>query len=157
MKLVVASDFSAYTLKETVRIYLAERGYEVCDVGQQDNGIQIVYPVAAAALVKELQSGKYERGIIFCGTGAGVSITANKYKGIYCVPCESIFTASKSPIINNANVLAIGSNVVGSENACRIADLWLSQTFCKDFSPEREAFIKDLFSQLQDIENKNFK
>ena len=157
MRLVIASDFSAVELKETVKKHLIEIGHEVLDVGHKDDGIKIVYPVAVANLVKELRTENYDRGILFCGTGAGVSIAANKYKGIYCVPCESIFTASKSPVINNANVLAMGGNVVGPENACRIADMWLSKSFCQDFAQERAEFIQSLYKQLQVIENENFK
>lgn len=157
MRLVIASDFSAVELKETVKKHLIETGHEVLDVGHKDGGEKIVYPVAVSSLVKVLRTEDYERGIVFCGTGAGVSIAANKFKGIYCVPCESIFTASKSPVINNANVLAMGGNVVGSENACKIADMWLSQSFCKDFAPERAEFIQSLYKQLQEIEDANFK
>lgn len=157
MKLVIAADFSAYILKDAVKAHLIEEGHEIVDVGHMANGDKVVYPQAVSALVQKIRSGECERGILFCGTGAGVSIAANKFKGIYCVPCESVFTASKSPVINNANVLAMGYNVVGPENGCRIADMWLSQSFCNGFAPERAVFIQGLFAQLQQIEEENFK
>ena len=157
MRIVIASDFSGYALKEIVKKHLSDNGHELIDVGHLDNGIKVVYPDTAVKLCTEFLKGGYDRGILFCGTGAGVSITANKFQGIYCVPCESVYTASKSPVINNANVLAMGLNVVGSENACRIADAWLEQSFCKDLAPERKAFIESLFKSVQEIEKENFK
>lgn len=157
MKIIIASDFSGYDLKETVKNYLTEKGHEISDVGHQNDGVKVVYPDAASKLCSELLKGDYDRGIIFCGSGAGVSIAANKHKGIYCVPCESVYTASKSPVINNANVLAMGQNVVGTENACRIADAWLEQSFCKGFAPERKEFIESLLAKVQEIEKENFK
>lgn len=157
MKIIIAADFSGYSLKETVKSHLIDKGHELVDVGHQNDGDKVVYPDAAARLCSELLKGGYDRGILFCGTGAGVSITANKFQGIYCVPCESVYTATKCPIINNANVLAMGLNVVGSENACKIADAWLEQSFCKEFSPERKEFIENLFAKVQKIEEENFK
>lgn len=157
MKIIIASDFSGYDLKEIVKSHLIEKGHEVVDVGHQNDGIKVVYPDAASKLCTEFLKGGYDRGMVFCGTGAGVSITANKYKGIYCIPCESIFTAAKCPIINNSNVLAMGLNVVGRENACKIADAWLEQSFCKGFTPERAEFIQSLFKKVQKIEEENFK
>ena len=157
MKIILASDFSGYPLKETVKQHLISSGHEVVDVGHHDDGIKVVYPEAVSNLCTEFLKGTYDRGMLFCGTGAGVSITANKFKGIYCVPCESIFTAAKCPIINNSNVLAMGLNVVGPENACKIADAWLDESFCKGFSPERREFIEGLFAKVQVIEEKNFK
>ncbi|MCI8513865.1 MAG: RpiB/LacA/LacB family sugar-phosphate isomerase [Lachnospiraceae bacterium] len=156
MKLILAADFSGFALKETVKRHLEEQGHEITDVGHREDGQQVVYPEAAGRLCREFLKGGYDRGLVFCGTGAGVSITANKFRGIYCVPCESVYTALKCPVINQANVLAMGANVVGGENACKIADAWLSQSFCQDFAPERAAFIEGLYGKLQEIEAENF-
>ena len=157
MKLVVASDFAGLSLKEDVKAHLIECGYEVKDVGQQVGGEQVVYVDAVVNLVKEIKSGAFERGIIMCGTGGGVSILANKFKGIYAVACESIFTAPKCAILNNANVLAMGGRVIGGANACEMVDAWLAQEFCKDFAPERAAFVGSLFKRLQEVEEENLK
>ena len=157
MRLIMASDFSGYSLKEAVKKHLLEQGHDVTDVGHCEDGNQVVYPDAAERLCRAFSAGGYDRGFLFCGTGAGVSIAANKFKGIYCVPCESVFTASKCPVINQANVLAMGYHVVGPENACRIADTWLSQSFCQGFVPERKAFIEGLLAQVKQIEAENFR
>lgn len=157
MRLIMASDFSGYALKEAVKEHLLEQGHEIMDVGHCEDGCQVVYPDAAGRLCREFLRGGYDRGLVFCGTGAGVSITANKFKGIYCVPCESVYTASKCPVINQANVLAMGANVVGPENACRIADAWLEQSFCRGFAPERATFIEGLYEKLRTVEEENFR
>lgn len=157
MKLIIAADFSGYALKETVKKHLKEQGHEITDVGHCEDGQQVVYPEAAGRLCREFLRGGYDRGLVFCGTGAGVSITANKFRGIYCVPCESIYTAQKCPVINQANVLAMGANVVGGENACRIADAWLGTSFGKGLGPERAAFLEELYGKLQKIEAENFR
>lgn len=157
MKLVIASDFAGFTLKEAVKKHLIEMGHEVTDVGQQTPENQVIYVDAVANLAKAIASGEYERGFVMCGTGAGVSIAANKFKGIYCVACESLFTAPKCAIINNANVLAMGARVVAPDNACEMADAWLEQSFCKGFAPERAEFVGGLFKKLQAMEDENFK
>lgn len=79
MKIIIAADFSGYSLKETVKNHLIDNGHEIVDVGHQDDGVKVVYPDAAAKLCEEFLKGGYDRGMLFCGTGAGVSITANKY------------------------------------------------------------------------------
>lgn len=103
MKIVIASDFSGFRLKEAVRTHLVGLGFEVADVGQQAQEDSLLYYEAASNLAKAIQSGAYDKGIVFCGTGAGVSMIANKHVGVYCVACESIFTAEKISLINNAN------------------------------------------------------
>lgn len=157
MNLVLASDFAGFALKEEVKAHLLAAGYPVTDVGEQEPGGGVVYVDAVANLAAVLQAGSCQRGILICGTGGGVSILANKYKGIYCVACESLFTAPKCAAINNANVLAMGGRVVGPANACEMVDAWLAQSFCQDMEPQRASFIRGLFNRLQEIENENFK
>lgn len=157
MKLVIASDFSGFQLKEAVKKHLMDRGHEVTDVGQQTAEEKLTYVDAAANLAGAFAGGKFERGFAMCGTGAGVGVALNKYKGIYCVPCESLFTAPKSAEINHANILAMGAKVVTPEMACEMADAWLKQGYCEGFTPERRAFIDGMFQSLKAIENENFK
>ena len=123
MKVAIASEASSFQLKEQVKKHILDLGYEVVDAGQQSEEENVLYYEAAANLAKKIQSGECERGIVFCGTGAGASLIANKFKGVYCVACESIFTAEKISLINNANVLAMGSRVVSFDMACEMADV----------------------------------
>lgn len=157
MKLIIASDFAGFRLKEAVLDHLKKAGHTVLDAGQKSADQGVSYIEAASGAARAFLGGGYDRAIVVCGSGAGVSVVANKFKGIYCVPCESVFTADKCAAINNANVLALGATVVGPENACRIVDAYLAQRFCGGFEPAREQFITGLFGQVREVEEKNFK
>jgi ribose 5-phosphate isomerase B len=126
--IAIASDHAALDMKEAIKEYLHERGDAVEDLGTYakervdycDYGFQVGEAVA---------SGKYERGIIFCGTGVGISISANKVKGIRAVVCSEPYSAKLSREHNDTNVLALGARVVGIELAKMIVDTWLSTPF----------------------------
>lgn len=154
---VIASDASGFHLKEAVKAHLQALGYPVTDVGMQTEDAPMQYYDAAAALGRAMQSGNYERGIVICGTGAGVSLIANKFKGVHCVACESVFTAGRCSLINNANVLAMGETVVGSVMGCEMAEQWLANTWCEGFAPERRARNEAGFAALCRIESENFR
>ncbi|MDR1534916.1 MAG: RpiB/LacA/LacB family sugar-phosphate isomerase [Planctomycetota bacterium] len=157
MKIIVASDYSGYLLKEAVRKFLAEAGHEITDVGQTRPEDKISYVDAAAALARQIQAGAFKKGVLFCGTGAGVSLVANKFKGVYCIPCESIFTAVNSACINDANVISLGINVVGPMNACKIVEAWLPLEFCQNFDPDRKAWLVAGLEKFKKIEAENLK
>jgi ribose 5-phosphate isomerase B len=156
-RVAIASDFSGYKLKEAVRTFLVSEGYAVEDVGQRNPEDRVLYFEAAASLAKAVQSGAVDRGIAICGTGAGVSLIANKFRGIYCVACESVFTAQKTSLINNANVLAMGEKVVSHDMACEMAKDWLKGVWCEGFEEQRRKNNERGFAVLQDIEHQNFK
>ena len=157
MKLVIASDPFGAALKETLKAHLTASGHTVLDVGAKDSESDCYYIEAASKLCRTLLEENCDRGILICGTGAGVSIVANKHRGIYCVPCESAFTAFKAAQINNANVISMGINVVGPGNACKIVDTFLETSFAMDGDEQRRAFLSGLLDQVYEIENKNMK
>ncbi len=157
MKVVIASEFAGYPLKQIVKDYLISSGHDVTDVGQVDENKKMLYPEASKNLAKAIQTGKYDKGIVICGSGAGVSIVCNKFKGVYAVACESMFTAKGIPQINNANVLAMGNNVVGSKNACAMVDLFLERYFAYGESEERKEFLTGMLNSVKEIEKENFK
>ena len=157
MKVVIACEFAGLPLKNAVLAHLKEQGHDVTDVGQKTEEEKVLYHQAASNLAREIQSGKFEKGILICGTGAGVSIVANKFKGVYAVACESIFTAQGIPIINNANVLVMGNNVVGPKNACAMVDKFLANSFALGESPERKVFLTGMLNDVKRIEDENFK
>jgi len=157
MKIVISCEFAGYPLKAAVLEYLKQQGHEILDVGQKSPDEKILYPQAAAALAKVIQQGEYKKGILICGSGAGVSIVANKFKGVYAVACESIFTAQSIPIINNANVLVMGSNVVGPKNAFAMVDKFLANSFALGETPERKEFLAGMLEDVKRIEDENFK
>ena len=152
MKVAIACEASSFQLKEQVKKHILDLGYEVVDAGQQFEEENVLYYEAAANLAKKIQSGECERGIVFCGTGAGASLIANKFKGVYCVACESIFTAEKISLINNANVLAMGSRVVSFDMACEMAERFLAGRWCEGFAEQRRKNNERGYEVLRQIE-----
>ena len=152
MKVAIASDFSGFQLKEQVRQHLEKSGYDIMDVGQKDPQNQMLYYEAATRLARVLQNGECRKGIVICGTGAGVSLIANRYKGIYCVACESVYTAEKISLINNANVLAMGEKVVSFTMGCEMADAFLKSVWCQGFEEQRRINNEKGFEMLAAIE-----
>jgi len=107
-KIVIGSDKSGFTLKEALKEYLVEHGFEVEDVGMQTiEDFQPYYEVAPK-VAKKVQSGEFSRGLLCCGTGMGMAIVANKFKGVYAAVVEGSYGAKMAKVINNANVLTMG-------------------------------------------------
>ena len=127
-ELVIGSDHGGFTLKEAIKKYLAERGVAVMDMGTHSLD-SVDYPDVAVAVAKAVAAGEYERGIIICGTGIGVSIAANKVPGIRAALCHDTFSAAMSREHNDANILTMGERVIGQGLACMIVDTWLSSAF----------------------------
>lgn len=154
MKVGIACESSSVELKEAVKKRIADLGYEVVDVGQQVGGEPVLYFEAAKNLAQLIQSGACERGIAICGTGAGISMVCNKFKGVYAVACESVFTAEKISLINNANVLAMGSRVVSHDMGGEMAEKFLAGKWCEGFAEQRRKNNEAGYQVLKDIEAK---
>ncbi|MBR0260758.1 MAG: ribose 5-phosphate isomerase B [Selenomonadaceae bacterium] len=132
MKITIGSDHGAVELKEEVKNVLAEfEGVEVKDVGTFTTD-SVDYPDIAEKVCADIVSGESERGIVLCGTGIGISIAANKIKGIRCALCHDVFSAKKSREHNNANVLAMGGRVIGFGPAGEIVRAWMTTEFGGD-------------------------
>lgn len=155
-KIVVGADRSGRPLKDAVKEYLASVGYEVTDVGMVSEEEFKAYYEVAPKVAEAVQHGDFEKGILFCGTGAGMNIIANKYKGVYAVVTEGSYTARMSAIINAANVLCMGGWVVAPQQACDMVDRWLNTGFTETFEHKAE-FLCNAFELVKDIEDKNFK
>lgn len=128
MKIVIGSDHGAVELKEEVKKVLAKLEVEVKDVGTFGTE-PVDYPDIAEKVCAEIVSGAAERGIALCGTGIGISIAANKIKGIRCALCHDVFSAKMSREHNNANVLAMGGRVIGYGPAGEIVRAWVAAEF----------------------------
>jgi ribose 5-phosphate isomerase B len=128
MKLAVGSDHVGLELKLEIIDYLKELGHDVEDFGPFSSD-RTDYPKYGKNVAVEVAAGNYDLGILICGTGVGISITANKVKGILAVVCSEPFSAKLSKEHNNTNVLAFGSRVVGSELAKMIVREWLDAKF----------------------------
>ena len=148
MKITIGSDHGATELKEVVKKVLAEFNVEINDVGTFGNAA-VDYPDIAEKVCAEVVSGNSERGIVLCGTGIGISIAANKIKGIRCALCNDVFSAKMSREHNNANVLAMGGRVLGIGPASEIVRAWMSTDFSGDERHNRR------LSKISALENKN--
>ena len=128
MKIALACDHGAYDLKETIKAHLTEKGYEVKDFGCFDKS-SCDYPDFAAPAAKAVASGECDMGVLTCTTGIGVSITANKIKGIRCALLGDLMSARLTREHNDTNMMAIGAGVTGEMLALEIVDTWLNTEF----------------------------
>ncbi len=128
LKIVVGADHGGFQLKEEIKQHLLKQGYEVVDVGT-DGTLSVDYPDYAHPAAEMVARGEAERGILVCGTGIGMSITANKVKGIRCALVHDCFTAEATRQHNDSNMLAMGARVIGSGLALKIVDIWLGTEF----------------------------
>ena len=128
LRIAIGSDHGGYEYKEQIVSYLKEKGYECVDVGTYSTD-SCDYPVIARAVTKKITTGEADRGILFCGTGIGMSIVANKVKGIRAALCGDTFSARASRAHNNSNVLCLGERVIGINLAMDIVDIWLESKF----------------------------
>jgi ribose 5-phosphate isomerase B len=151
VKILLASDKAGFELKEKVKANLQGKGWEVDDVGLADAQGYMAYYTASDNLCRKIQAGEAKQGILICGTGAGMSINANKYEGIFAVACESIFSAKMCRVVNNANVLAMGGNIVGPGMAFDICDIFLNTGFTEGMPQDRADYLKNLSTEYQEF------
>ena len=126
--IVIGSDHGGFALKEEIKKHLEDKGVAFTDVGSYD-GASVDYPDIAKKGCEKITSGECEKGLFFCGTGVGISIAANKVKGIRACCCSDHFSAKYTRLHNDANVLCLGGRVVGAGVACELADLFLETEF----------------------------
>ena len=128
MKMAIACDHSALELKAEVMNLLAARGIEYEDFGTYTTD-SCHYPIFGARAAQAVADGRCDLGIVICGTGIGISMAANKIKGIHCALCSDTFSAKMTRIHNNSNMLALGARVIGVELAKEIVNAWLDAEF----------------------------
>ncbi len=150
-KIVIGCDNAAVELKGALKIHLEDMGYEIEDIGCFSSDDPTYYPDVAKKVCENIiESGYAKRGILICGTGIGMSITANKFKGIRAAVCHDSYSAERSILSNDGNVLCMGARVIGSELAKKIAGEWVKLQFVDGSStPKVNAIIS--------IENSVFK
>ncbi len=144
MKVAIGSDHGGFSLKEDIKAYLTELGYEYEDFGVHTTD-SVDYPDIAAPVARAIVEGKFERGILICGTGIGIGIAANKVAGIRAALCHDTFSARASREHNNANILTLGERVIGPGLAKDIVKIWLET----DFSGGRHERRVEKISQLE--------
>ena len=124
----IGADSAGFDLKEIVKAHLTEAGYTVVDHGT-DSTASCHYPIFAARVAKAVQADAASLGILVCGTGIGMSMAANKYRGIRAAVCGDTFSSRMTRMHNDANVLCIGARVIGQGLACDIVDLFVTTPF----------------------------
>ncbi|NLI52835.1 MAG: RpiB/LacA/LacB family sugar-phosphate isomerase [Clostridiales bacterium] len=156
MRVAIGSDKSGFTLKEAVKQYLIANNIEFDDFGTTDTEHAKGFFLVAPAVAEQIQSGAYDRGIIVCGTGAGMSILANKYKGVYAVACESVYSARMARAINNAQILAMGGWIVAPEMGVKMAEAFLTTDWLQDLEDWRKGWLASAAEQVGKLEETMF-
>ena len=128
MIIALASDHAGYEMKMAIKEKLEKEGYEILDLGT-DSTESVDYPIYGKAIGEAVAQGKAEKGIAVCGTGIGISIAANKVKGIRCALCTSVEMARLAKEHNNANILAMGGRTTSKEMAFQMIDEWFNAEF----------------------------
>ena len=142
-KIVIGADHLGKNLKDEIKEHLESKGIEVMDVGVTDES-QVDYPDVGKTLAKKVQDSEFERGILVCGTGAGMAIVANKFSGVRAVCVNDAYTAERSIASNNAQIITFGALITGTPNAIMYTDIWLKN----NFQSERSGKKVDKINQL---------
>ncbi|MBN2655779.1 MAG: RpiB/LacA/LacB family sugar-phosphate isomerase [Spirochaetales bacterium] len=154
MKLAIASDLSGFPLKKAVVEHLKENyadAIEVIDFGIESEENPKPYFEQAPKVARCVQSGEAEKGILICGTGQGMAIVSNKFKGVYASVVDSVFAAERSKIINNANIITMGGWITAPFLGTQIVDAWLSMAFTQKMEFKKD-FLTNAFKEVQKLE-----
>lgn len=152
-KIAIASDKSGFSLKESVKKHLIDQGYVVSDFGAPTLEESKPYFEVAPVVAKKVQAKEADFGILICGTGMGMAIVANKFKGVYAAVCESTYSAEKARAINDANILTMGGWMIGEILGCEMVDKFLNTAFTENLEEWRQTFLKNAREQVYKIES----
>ncbi len=156
-KIIIGSDKSGFPLKEAIKAHLTQLGYEVTDGGTLNEEEPKPYFEVASAVAKRVSDGEFERAVLICGTGMGVSIVANKYKGVYAAVCENTYAAEKSRAINDANILCLGGWLTAEFVGCAMVDTFLNTEFTQNLEEWRAKNLRNARIQVKNIEDEIYK
>lgn len=141
-KILIASDHGGFELKEKIKNYLLEKDFEILDLGTNSTS-SCDYPIFAKKLCKEILNNTAQKGILVCGTGLGMQITANRFKGIRAACVSDTYSAKMSKEHNNSNVLCLGARVLGFGLAIEILEVWLNTDFQGERHQKRLSMIDE--------------
>ena len=144
-KLIIGADHLGKDLKDSIKKHLQSKGIEVTDIGVNEKE-QVDYPDVGKTLAQKIQNNDFERGILVCGTGAGMAIVANKFAGVRAVCVNDAYTAERSIASNNAQIITFGALVTGIPNALMYTDIWLKNNFQSERSGKKVDKINQLDS-----------
>ena len=149
MRLAIGNDHVSVEMKKEIQEYLEGQGYTVVNVGT-DSTERFDYPISGYKVGKMVASHQVDAGILICGTGVGICLAANKVHGVRACVCSEPYTATMTKKHNNANIIAFGSRVVGSEMAKMIVDAWLHTEYEGGRHQKRVDMISEI-EQTQDL------
>jgi ribose 5-phosphate isomerase B len=155
-KIIIGSTRAGLSLKKDLIAYLESKGFQVDDVGMKEDGEFVPYHKAAAAVARGVSEKKYDRGVIICGTGAGSTIVAAKFKGVYPVHVVNTFMAQQAKAINNCNVLVFGEWLSPAKHACLMLDAWLAAEFTEGNTEDWKIFLKNCVKEIGELEEEHF-
>lgn len=151
-KILIGSDPSGFTLKEAVKAHLVERGFDVTDVGTQSLEEPVMYYDVGERFGKAISDGEFERGIVICGTGMGVNLMVNRFPGVLCGLCESVYAVNRARAINNINVLAMGGFFQAPELGIEMADAFLDTQWLQGLDEATQQVVKDGYARTKAVE-----
>ena len=143
MRIAIGCDENAYEMKEAIKAHLKERGVEFEDMGC-DKGETVLYPEIARRVAVSIMEGKFDRGILVCGTGLGMAIVANKIPGVRAATCHDIHSAEQARKSNNAQIITFGAQVIGNVLANKLVDVWLDSEFAGGRSQPKVDLIDEI-------------
>ncbi|MBN2299696.1 MAG: RpiB/LacA/LacB family sugar-phosphate isomerase [Acholeplasmataceae bacterium] len=155
-KIFIGSDKSGFNLKEAVKSYLLENEYTVEDIGTTDEEKPFAFFEVAEKGAKLIQNKTFERGILICGTGMGMSIVANKHEGVYGAACESVYAAEKARAINDANILCMGGWLIAPIMGVEMAKSFLNTSFTQNLEDWRARNLEKARIAVKEIEKNSF-
>ena len=153
MKIALGSDKSGFAAKEAVKAWLTESGADFDDLGTLDPAQPQPYYEVAGKVAPLVQQGAYDRAILICGTGAGMCVVSNKFKGVYAVACEGVYATKMARAINNAQILCMGGWIVGPEMAVEMARTFLETAWCQDLEDWRAANMHRFSAKVASLED----
>ncbi len=153
-RIIIGADPFGFTLKESVKDYLIKQGYDVKDVGTLSETEPVDYYIVGYKVGKAIAEKEYEKGLLFCGTGMGVNIVANKFPGVYCGLCESVQATELCRMINNCNVLSMGGIFNAPYKAIKMVEAFLKTKFTVGFPEADPKFLEDAYYKIGELEKK---
>lgn len=155
-ELFIGSDLSGFTLKEAIKENLIGQGYHVEDIGTLDPEKPLPFFEVAEIGATLIRKKRFEKGILICGTGMGMSIVANKHQGVYGAACESVYAAEKCRAINDANVLCMGGWIIAPVLGIEMTNTFLHTSFTQNLEDWRAKRLEKALIRVKDIEKKSF-
>lgn len=155
MKIGIASDHNGFEFKEAIKDYLKGSDFELLDYGCHSCE-SVDYPDVAFEVAEAISKGKLDRGILICGTGIGVAIAANKYPGIRAALCHDVYSAQRAQLSNNAQIITMGAQIIGTEVGKHVVDAFLNSTWANGSERKVNKIIqkeKELLEGYNELKN----